>query len=420
MNPRYLLIDCNNFYASCERVFRPDLATTPIVVLSNNDGCIIAMSAEAKKLDFIRSEPYFKVKHRLKQHGVEVFSSNYTLYGDMSARVMNTIESLSPEIEVYSIDEAFAKFENFELDDGRAIKAAAFRNTGVPVSVGAGTSKTLAKIASRIAKKYEKTGGVFDISSYDTIDEILDLVDVGDIWGVGSRSAKKLNFYNIKTAKDMKHMDISLVRDLMGVLGERTVRELNGDPCIEIGSLDEDKKSIVNSRSFGKAVYDKEEILEATAHHAELVAEKLRKQKSCTAVLSVSLRSHPFDEKGSIYRPSAIHTFATATNASIDIITEAKKIASNLFYKGVNYKKVTVMAFALVKECDVQLNLFDDRSSVEHEKLDAILDSLNSKWGKDTVSYAASGIDKKWKMKREFLSPEYTTKWDEIVSVSAN
>ena len=416
------LIDCNNFYASCERVFNPSLNGKPIVVLSNNDGCVIARSTEAKKLGIPMGEPAYKLKELIETNQVFVFSSNYVLYGDMSHRVMNTIASFAPEMEVYSIDEAFVLldgFENIDLKEyGGNVVRTVTRNTGIQVSMGIAPTKTLAKLANKFAKKYKNYKGICVIDSDDKREKALKLTEIGDIWGIGRRYSKKLQYYSVNTAWDFTQRSKSWVRHTMGVVGERVWMELRGIPCFEM-ETPVDKKSICTSRSFGERLTDLAPISEAVANFAASCAEKLRNQHSYGCVLTVFIHTNPFATNQAQYYNQKVMQLSVPTNDSAELINYAIRGLNSIFVKGYQYKKAGVIVSEIVPERPLQGDLFDTRNREKYNRVMTVMDNLNSSYGKQKIKLAAQGFDRKWKLKNEMLSPCYTTNMRDLMSVNA-
>jgi len=416
------LIDCNNFYASCERVFNPSLNGKPIVVLSNNDGCVIARSSEAKLLGIPMGEPAYKLKDLIETNQVTVFSSNYVLYGDMSHRVMTTIAAFAPEMEIYSIDEAFLLLEGFQHIDlktyGEKIVRTTTRNTGIPVSMGIAPTKTLAKAANRFAKKYPNYKGVCVIDTEEKREKALKLLDIGDVWGIGRQYATKLRYYSVNTAWDFTQRTKSWVRHTMGVVGERTWLELRGTPCLEM-DRSTTKKSICTSRSFGDRLTELEPISEAIANFAASCAEKLRKQKSLASVLLVFIHTNPHATNLPQYSNQKVIQLPVATNDTTELINFALQGLKSIYAEGYRYKKGGVIVSEIVPERPLQGNLFDTKDREKFNKVMTVMDNLNASYGKQKVKIAAQGFDRKWKLKNEKLSPCYTTRLEDILVVKA-
>lgn len=412
------LIDCNNFYASCERVFNPKLEGKPIIVLSNNDGMIIARSNEAKAVGIPMGAPLFKVQDLVKKYDVKVFSSNYTLYGDMSQRVMSTLEKFSPDVEIYSIDEAFISLEGFEsrnLDKYcRWIRHNIKKWTGIPVSVGVAQTKTLAKLANRRAKKVKEFGGVLDIyTDQSSIEHHLRDTEVADIWGVGRQYSKMLKSHSIYTALDFVNAPAEWVRKKMTVMGQRTLYELKGTPCITMETARPDKKSIVSSRSFGKVTESKQDVSEGVAYFTSVAAEKLRRQKSAAHVLHVFIRTNPFKTTPQ-YHNGVMIEFPIATNSTAELIEFAQRGLNQIFREGYLYHKVGVMLSGFVYADEAQPSFFDTADRAKATKITEILDAVNKQYGANTLAYAAAGTRRAWRTKSDRKSPRYTTSWKEL------
>ena len=421
-NRIFALVDCNNFFASCERVFRPDLWDRPIVVLSNNDGNIIARSDESKALGIKMGEPYFKVRTFLKKNGVEVFSSNYTLYGDMSHRIMSVLKHLESAVEVYSIDEAFIFLpadKKFDFTDhGQHIKAVVQKWTGMPVSIGFAHTKTLAKIANRIAKKNSQHKGVFDLTTCNDIDAILSRIEVKDIWGIGRQYSKKLNNHGIFTARDLKYSNDKWIRKHLTVMGLRTVWELRGKPCISIEDAPVPKKGIITSKSFSRPVTSLEELKEAVATYISRAAEKLRSQHSIANSLHIFLSTNRFKFNTPQYSNSLSVVLPEPTASTSTLIKHSLHGLKKIYRSGFEYKKAGVMLAEIIPETYRQRNLFE-RGRNDRKLMDA-MDNINTKWGSGTLQYAATGFKKPWMFKREQLSKAYTTQWDQLPVVKAS
>jgi DNA polymerase V len=417
----FALVDCNSFYCSCERVFQPSLNSKPIVVLSNNDGCIVARTDEAKSLGIKMGEPYFKVKNLLTQKNVKVFSSNYALYGDMSRRVMKTLSEFTPEMEVYSIDEAFLSLNGFKKETlfnyGLEIKKTVYQNTGIPVSIGIGPTKVLAKIANHYAKKNKvSTRGVVNLFDMETSDQILKQVPVADIWGIGRQSAKKLETIKIKTAFDLKNANERMIQKILTITGRRIVEELRGISCISLELDQTDKKQIVSSRSFGKQVFKIEELREAVANHITTATEKLRKQKCITNSLLVFVQTNPFKNVPQYYN-SATMDLLSGTSATNKLIKYAFNCLDSIYKDGFEYKKVGVILLDIQKKSSSQLDLFSSHDGSSDDQLMEALDKVNAIQGKGTLKFAACGIDQFWKMLSEMKSPNYSTRWIDLLKV---
>ena len=416
------LADCNNFYASCERVFNPKLQGKPIIVLSNNDGMIIARSNEAKAVGIKGGVPLFQVKNLVEKYGVFVFSSNYTLYGDMSHRVMSTFERFSPEIEIYSIDEAFIHLGGFESRGleaySREIKSTVQQWTGIPVSIGIAATKTLAKMANNIAKKNPQFNGVLNLYDKSNIDSFLQMVDVEDVWGVGRQYSKLLYLNNIYTAYDLANANDKWIRKKMSVMGQRTVLELRGIPCIESELMPQPKQSIISSRSFGKTTTSKQDVMEAVALYTTRAAEKLRSQKSVANVISVFIRTNPFKNSPQ-YHNGCTAQLPVATDTTSEMLFYSSRSAEQIFKEGFQYHKVGVMLSDIIPKNQVQDSLFDTVDRVKSDKISALVDKINHNYGSGTIFLASCGISRNWKMKSDFKSKRFTTNWQELPEVSA-
>lgn len=420
----FALVDVNSFYASCETVFRPDLKGKPVVVLSNNDGCVIARSAEAKLLGVKMGDPYFKQKELFRRCGVVCFSSNYELYADMSNRVMTTLEEMSPRCEIYSIDEAFCDLSGVRncrvLEDfGRELQDAVYRNTRLAVGVGIGQTKTLAKLANHAAKRWQRqTGGVVDLSNVDRQRKLMAALPVDETWGVGRRITKKLEAMGIKTVLDLADTDIRFIRKHFNVVLERTVRELRGEPCLELEEFAPVKQEIVCSRSFGERVTEYDAMRQAICSYASRAAEKLRGEHQYCRFISSFVKTSPFALNEPYYGNSASVKLLTPTQDSRDIIAAATRCLDAIWKDGHRYQKAGVMLGDFFSQGVAQLNLFDDNAPrAGSEKLMEVLDQLNAKGGRGTLYFAGQGIQQQWAMKREMLSPRYTTRFSDLLRV---
>ncbi len=419
----FALIDCNNFYASCERVFNPSLNGVPIVVLSNNDGCIVARSQEAKDLGIPMGAPAFQIKDVIESNNVAVFSSNYTLYGDMSARVMRTISGFAENIEIYSIDEAFIDFrgmENFDLAVyGRKIVRTVTRNTGIPVSMGIAPTKTLAKVANKYAKKHKGYKGVCLIDTEEKRVKALQKFKIEDVWGIGRRYEKLLKYHGVNTAYDFTQKSRSWVRKNMTVVGERMWDELRGFPCIEMEDTAKAKKQICTSRSFGTRLTEFEDIFEAVSNYTASCAAKLRKQKSCAAGIMVFIMTNPFRENDPQYVNSRHYKLPVATNSTSELIEFSKLLLKEIYKKGYSYKKAGTIITEIIPENPVQGDLFDVKDRAKQKLLMNAVDKINDGAGTYKVRIASQGYGKKWKLKNEKLSPCYTTRIDDIIKIKS-
>lgn len=417
MPPVFALVDCNNFYASCERLFNPKLAGQPIVVLSNNDGCVVARSNETKALGITMGVPEFQIRSLLQAHHVQVFSSNYRLYGDLSQRVMETLEQFSPDLEIYSIDEAFLSLAGFErrnlTDYGRTIRKTVKQWTGLPVSVGIAETKTLAKLANRIAKRTSDQDGVFDLLACPDREALLNGVAVGDVWGIGPNSARLLTQRGITTALQLREADEPWIRKHLGVVGLRVVAELRGQSCLALEDCPPPKQGITYSRAFGRSVSTLAEMEEAVSSYVSRAAEKLRGEGLAATVLTVFIMTNAFTEEPQ-YRNSVTCALPVGTDSTSELIRAALKGLRRIYRDGYRYKKAGVMCTALVPTGQVQPDLFDQHDRPRSKRLMTALDAINDRWGAGTLQYAASGLTKAWKTQCHQRSPAYTTDWDEL------
>jgi DNA polymerase V len=420
--PVFALVDCNNFYASCEKLFRPDLKDTPVVVLSNNDGCVVARSREAKLLGIKMGVPVFQIKAEMQRHGILAFSSNYALYADLSSRVMRTLEEMAPRVEVYSIDEAFLDLTGIEsvlslVEFGQQVRERIGHWIGITVCVGIAPTKTLAKLANHAAKKYPATQGVVDLTNPDRQRRLLALVPVDDVWGVGRRLSKRLNALGITTALDLANASPRAIRDQFSVVLERTVRELNGESCIELEEIPPTKKQIICSRSFGVKVTHFELLREAVCEYATRATEKLRKEQQQAKVMTVFIRTSPFKDNEPQYSNSASGELLMPSCDTRDFIELANHLLKRIWKDGFRYAKAGVMLSDFYDPGMFQPGLFDDVSTRSNsQQLMSVLDTINQS-GAGKVFFAGQGTKKDWSMKREHLSPAYTTRWDQLPRV---
>ena len=422
MPPIFALVDCNNFYASCERVFNPKLHGQPIVVLSNNDGCVVARSNEAKALGIGMGVPEFQIRPVLRAHQVQVFSSNYTLYGDMSQRVMETLDPFSPELEIYSIDEAFLSLSGFSswnlTEHGQVIRDTVKRWTGLPVSVGIAETKTLAKIANRVAKRTPDTGGVFDLLACSDREAVLSRVAVEEVWGIGQNHARVLNQHGITTALQLREVDDQWIRKRMGVVGLRLVLELRGISCLDLEQCPAPKQSLTCARAFGKLMSTLAEMEEAVSVYTSRVAEKLRRERLAATVLTVCLTTNEFKD-GPQYSNTLTRTLPTVTDNTADLIGSAIQSIQAIYRGGYHYKKAGVMLTGLVPASQIQADLFDEHNRRKSNRLMSALDAVNDRWGAGTLHYASSGFTRSWKTQFHHRSPAYTTDWNSLPIVTA-
>ena len=409
------LVDCNSFYASCERVFKPRLLGKPVVVLSNNDGCVIARSQEAKDLGIEMAEPYHKRADFYKQNGVEVCSSNYELYADMSDRVMKTLSTFTTAIEIYSIDEAFLELEG--ISDlsllARQIRETVGRNTGIPVGVGVGPSKVLAKTANRLSKK---TGGVCVLDTEEKISKALTAYPVEAIWGIGYKLAQKLKKNNITTAAELCRVPESWVRKSMSVVGLRIVRELKGHSCITMEDVKMRKKGICTSRQFGRPVRSFEELREAVTSYTTRLCDKLRQEQAVCTLLTVAIHTNRHSSSPQ-YAASKTATLPVPGNSPIELVKPAIEALRAIYKEGYLYNKAAIYASGICSENELQGNLFDATENRQKRKdITLALDKLNLRHGKGTVFLASEG-KRSWSMRRNMLSPCYTTKWSDLITI---
>lgn len=420
----FALVDGNNFYCSCERVFNPKLENRPVVVLSNNDGCAVARSNEAKALGIKMGEPWFKLQDLVKSHGLVGLSSNYTLYGDMSQRVMQVLRGFTPDVEVYSIDESFLRIERMRrlwpayTDMGQAIRATVRQWTGIPVCVGIGPTKTLAKLANHIAKKNPQFNGVCDLASFPPkqFEALLDSIDVEEVWGVGRRIAERLNAMGIQSVQDLRNSSRKAIRAHFSVVMERTVSELRGISCLELKDIEPPKKQIVSSKSFGEMVETLDELSEALTSYVCRAAEKLRAQRSVCGALQVFVMTNRFRQDMPQYTNGVTIPIANRSNNTLELVNAALLGLKRIYRPGYHYKKTGLMLMDLSPANQRQVSLFDplDVQGKHSETLMAALDGLNQRFGRDMVSVAAAGTQRRWRARAESKTPCYTTRWSEL------
>ncbi|MHB9029621.1 MAG: Y-family DNA polymerase [Candidatus Latescibacterota bacterium] len=417
----FALVDCNNFYVSCERVFDPRLNGKPVVVFSNNDGCVVARSNEAKELGIPAGIAAFKIDHLFKSGQVLAFSSNYTLYGDLSRRVMDTLTQFTPHIEVYSIDEAFLDFTGFERPEmrlseyGRLIRTTVKKWTGLPVAVGIGETKTLAKVAQRIAKK--KPGGVLNLAGSPYIDDALARTAIEDVWGIGGSHSKLLRGHGIENALQFREAETGWVRKHMGVVGVRMVLELQGTSCMELEMVRPAKKCITVSRSFGKLINDFEGMCEAVSHYAARAGEKLRREKLAAGALMIFVMTNRFRDEPQYSNSSTIE-LPVPTDSTDELTAYALRCLRSLYRKGYRFYKTGIILSDLVPANQVQTDLFDTVDRDKSKRLMQALDEVNFRYGAGMLAFAAAGIKRPWKTKFNRKSPRYTTRWDELREVT--
>jgi DNA polymerase V len=416
----FALVDCNNFYVSCERVFNPSLDGKPMVVLSNNDGCIISRSEEAKKLGIKMGAPAFRMVALLQKNHVKVFSSNYSLYGDLSQRVMSTLGQFTPGLEIYSIDEAFLNLTGLPVDFSeyaRRIRNTVLKNIGIPVSVGIGPTKVLAKTANHYAKKVPESQGLFVLDSPEKVQEALKRFEIDEVWGIGRQYAGLLKSVNVKTAWEFTQLHDDWVRKKMTVVGLRVKKELEGIACLEMELIPSPKKVICTSRSFGEPQTELEPIREAVATYTTRCAYKLRKQHSCAGGLMVFIHTNGFKENEPQYEKNFVCKLPVETNSAMELIRYSLAALQAIYKEGYRYKKAGVIVFDIVPEGQTQGALFDNVDRPKHVEIMKVLDRINSKYGRDTLKIAVQGSGQKWKLRQEKLSPCYTTRWTDIIAV---
>lgn len=417
----FVLVDCNNFYVSCERLFNPWLEGRPVIVLSNNDGCVVARSQEAKRLGFKMGDPFFKIKDFCRHRNVIVYSSNYQLYGDLSQRVMHILTEIAPDIQIYSIDEAFMTFPADTNPQDLIAQCAEIRRiikkwVGIPTSIGIAKTKTLAKVANDLAKK--DPHGIFDLSSPGIHQEILQKTPVGDVWGIGSSTKAKLNAIGIHTAWEFREMDPPFVRHKLGVVGERMMWELRGISCLPLEEASA-KKSISCSRSFGKTVTEVSDLAEALSTYINTACIEMREQNSCVKAMCVYLEAVLDAQAGTRRHFSTVISFPLATNDTPQLITAGKRCLFHLFCEGQRYKKCGIILLDLIPECQVIPDLFIDGQNPKRQHLMKTVDVLNSRFGKNTLFYAAMGTNPQWKMRSDKCSRHFTTSWEDLANVRA-
>ena len=412
------LVDCNSFYVSCERLFNPKIKNVPVVVLSNNDGCVISRSTEAKKLGIKMGEPYFKVKELVRKNNVQIFSSNYSLYGDLSRRVMKVLKGFSDKIEIYSIDEAFIdlshiKDENIE-DYGKRIRERVLKWTGIPTSVGISCTKTLCKVANHVAKK-NKTGVIF---LKDNIDDVLKNFDISDIWGVGRQLSKLYIKNGINNAYKLKNISNSWVKKSTNVLGAKTVMELRGIPCINLETEETKRKSCCVSRSFGRKVESLNKLKESITTHCLNAAEKIRNDNQTTRSITIFIRTSPFDKNRKYYSNSLTIDLPVATNNSLELVKVAIEGLKKIYKYGYFYQKAGVILSKLSEADEKNLNLLTPILENKSQTLMKAIDVTNAKYGRNVISVAQAGINNSWKMRREHSSKIDTASFDSLPKIS--
>ena len=410
------LVDCNNFYASCERVFNPRLNKKPVIVLSNNDGCVIARSNESKDLGIKMGEPVFKIKEIIKNNNIHVFSSNFSLYGDLSNRVMNTLKSETKAIEIYSIDEAFLDFKDFiDLDRAIKIKSKVQKWTGIPVSIGISFTKTLSKVANQIAKT--KREGVCILDNDTVITRLLSNFPIEKLWGIGKNYTRRLKELNILTALDLRETPTSLLRKNFPVSIIRMQKELKGNMVYDLEILKNRKKSICTSRSFGKEINDFNNLKEAVCNFANNCARKLRQENSVCSKVSIFLMTNRFNLIVAQHNPTITMHFDTPTSDSMEIISATSKALRSIYASGFSYKKAGVVLHEIKSNKQIQMSCFDIPKRKKRNKLMKSIDELNSIMGNNKIRFASQGFNEYWQAKRKKLSPSYTTKYEDILKI---
>lgn len=420
---KIFLVDCNNFYVSCERVFNPAIRNKPVVVLGSNDACIVARSNEVKALGVPMGAPLWEYKDLLSAHNTHIYSANFALYGDMSARVMKTVAEFATDIEVYSVDEAFLYVADYQIKShdyytmyGMYIRQHVLKHTGIPTSIGIATTKTLAKIANRIAKKNPLHHGVFDITEHDT-DAILASVDVADVWGIGYRYAKKLKSAGIKNAYDLKCADDRWIRKNLTINGLKTVFELRGIPCLTLEQSHEQRDSITVSRLFGNKTTNLSEMQQALAAYTTRAAEKVRAQGSLVGYITVFVVGAPYHDSHTTFNATSM-SLPVATAYTPTLIAHAQRCLRQLFARGIVYKKVGIILSDLVSAQGVQLSTYTPTDNlVEQTKLMAVIDRANAKLGRNKIFFAAAGVKQSWAMKQNNKSQCFTTNWHELLTI---
>lgn len=410
------LIDCNNFYVSCERVFRPDIQNKPVICLSNNDGAIVSRSNEAKALGIKMGVPFFKIRDLVKEHDVQVFSSNYVLYADLSNRVMSILREYAPHQEIYSIDESFLDMTGMHDIDQRAlaIRERVLRETGIMVCVGIGSSKTLSKMANFLAKRHPKSRGVFNFNRLTTkqAESVFSNIPVEEVWGIGRQLSSALYALNIHTVQQLRTADIASLRKRFGVVMEKTVRELRGEACLELEEAIPAKQQIINSRSFGQAVTEIEDLQDALAHFVSNAARKLRAQHSHASLMQVFIMTDRFRDDQPQYCPSLSIPLMTPTASSLTLQNYAVAALASMYQPGYRYKKAGVILGDIRPDSQHQMDIFS--GSIENPALMRVMDDINAKFGRGTLKLSPDGWRQSWKMRQDRKSPEYTTNWEEL------
>lgn len=428
--PIFALVDCNNFYASCEKLFDPTLKDTPVVVLSNNDGCVVARSAEAKTLGIPMGAPWFQIREVAERHGVVAYSSNYALYADLSNRVVEVLSGFSPNVEVYSIDESFLDLSGFAGVEpdlaayGQRIRRRVADWLGLAVCVGIAPTKTLAKLANHCAKKsLAGSDGVcdFTVLSYDALSRLFATIEVGEVWGVGRKIAQRLDEMGIRTVEQLRTADTELIRRRLSVVLERTVRELRGLSCLALEEVAPPKQQIMSSRSFSRLLTERRELEEAVASYMATAAEKLRRQRCLAGVVQVYIRTNIFKLDEPQYQQSMALPLPAPSDDTRVLTAWALRVLRRIYQDGYAYHKAGIMLLDLIPLHQRQASLFgvEQEEGGRSQALMQVLDEINVRYGRRTLQFAAKGIVRPWQMRRNKLSPRYTTKWDEIPAVLA-
>ena len=418
------LVDCNNFYVSCERVFRPDLLNKPVAVLSNNDGCIVSRSQEVKNLGITMAVPIHQVQHLIKRHKVQLFSSNYALYADMSNRVMQCLEHYTSQLEIYSIDESFLDLTsvcpNKAIAYGQQIKQTVQRNTGIPVCVGLAPTKTLAKLANYAAKKWHKTSGVVDLSCPIRREKLMRLVPVNEVWGIGRQTTKRLQLMGIKSVYDLAIQPVNAIHAQFNIVVARTVMELNGIACLSLEDITPDKQQIVCSRSFKRRLTQYQELADALSSFCSRAAEKLRQQNAVTHSIHVFIRTNPHSANEPQYQRSISMILKQATSDTRSIISISKRLLKEIFRAGYRYQKCSVQLGHIQPASQLkQVDLFENITNFKSNKLMTAVDQINQRFPKG-IAISTTGISNSWQTPVEFLSQHYTTNWNELAIVKCH
>ena len=422
----FALVDGNSFYCSCERVFNPSLNNQPVIVLSNNDGCAVSRSDEAKALGIKMGDPLHLIKDIVKRNRVRVYSSNYALYGDLSARMMSTLAQFTPEMEVYSIDEAFLSLDGFGNRDlseyAREIRKVVRRDTGIPTAIGIGPTKVLAKVANRVAKKNNRNDGVLNLCDRATQEEVLHALPVEDVWGIGARSAAKLNHVGVHTAKQLRDANLDEMQRLLTIVGRRIVLELRGESCLALEMIQEDRQQIVCSKSFGRPVYTLAELQEAVANYVTRACEKLRRQDGICHTMSVFVQTNRFKD-GPQYFNSGMIKMDAGTSSTVRLSAAASRVLKQIFREGIEYKKSGVILSDIRPSASVQFSLFDDQGQHSQDaKIMKVMDAINARMGRNTLKIGACGNTSPseapaWEMQAKMRTPCYTTRWADLLKV---